>query len=243
MKTPTTLLATLCAMLAFAFTAIAADDAKIPGMKKAPAAAAEALKKYAADAGMKIEKVATEKHGKVTVYEAELSAPGQPPHEVAVTADGKVKGEEETVPLDKVPAAARKAIEENAKGAKIQRVQRIKEKCPSDFQLFSGDDATAKDFMIMGGHGVISVTANIAPKIMREMCSAALTGDRAKADKLDAIVANLHQNLFLEANPIPVKWALFRMGIIDKGIRLPMTFLSESFHNVLELDLKTAGLI
>ncbi|MEO6784635.1 MAG: hypothetical protein ABI318_00775 [Chthoniobacteraceae bacterium] len=126
MKTRSTFVATLCAALALAFTAIA-DDAAIPGMKKAPAAASEALKKYAADAGMKIEKVAVEKHGKVTVYEAELKAAGKADREVAVTADGKVKGEEETVPLDKIPAAARKAIEANAKGAKIQRVQRIKE--------------------------------------------------------------------------------------------------------------------
>ncbi len=127
MKTLPTIVATLCAALAFAFTVIAADDAKIPGMKKAPAAAAEALQKYAADAGMKIEKVVVEKHGKVTVYEASLTAAGKADREVAVTADGKVKGEEETVPLDKVPEAARKAIEANAKGAKIQRVQRIKE--------------------------------------------------------------------------------------------------------------------
>lgn len=127
MKTPSTFLATLCAALAFTFTAIAADDAKIPGMKKAPAPAAEALKKYAADAGMKIEKVVVEKHGKVTVYEASLTAAGKADREVAVTADGNVKGEEETIPLDKVPEAARKAIEANAKGAKIQRVQRIKE--------------------------------------------------------------------------------------------------------------------
>ena len=126
MKTPTTLIVTLCAALTFAFTA-SADDAKIPGIKKAPAAAAEALKKYAAEAGMTIEKVGVEKHGKVTVYEAELKADGKADREVAVTADGKVKAEEETVPLDKVPEAARKAIEANAKGAKIERVQRIKE--------------------------------------------------------------------------------------------------------------------
>ncbi len=118
--------AAFCAALTFAFTAVA-DDAKIPGMKKAPAAAAEALKKYATDAGMKIEKVAVEKHGKLTVYEAELRADGKADREVAVTADGKVKGEEETVPLDKIPEGARKAIEANAKGAKIERVQRIRE--------------------------------------------------------------------------------------------------------------------
>jgi len=127
LKAIPTLFAALCAVLVITSTASADDAGKIPGMKRAPAAAAEALKKYAADAGMKIEKVAVEKHGKVTVYEAELKADGKADHEVSVTADGKVKGEEETVPLDKVPAAARKAIEENAKGAKIERVQRIKE--------------------------------------------------------------------------------------------------------------------
>ena len=126
MKTPSILVAVLCAVLASVFT-VRADDAKIPGMNRAPAAAAEALKKYAADAGMKIEKVAVEKHGKVTVYEAELTGAGKADREVAVTADGKVKGEEETVPLDKIPDVVRKAIEANAKGAKISRVQRIKE--------------------------------------------------------------------------------------------------------------------
>ena len=126
LKAITSIIAVLCAVLVNTLPA-SADDSKIPGMKRTPAAAAEALKKYAADAGMKIEKVVVEKHGKVTVYEAELKADGKADREVAVTADGKVKGEEETVPLDKVPAAARKAIEENAKGAKIQRVQRIKE--------------------------------------------------------------------------------------------------------------------
>ena len=126
MKTLYALVAALFAVSVLTFTA-RADEPSIPGMKKAPAAAQEALKKYAADAGMKIEKVSAEKHGKVTVYEAELKAAGKADREVAVTADGKVKGEEETVPLDKVPEVVRKAIEANAKGAKIQRVQRIKE--------------------------------------------------------------------------------------------------------------------
>ena len=125
-KAITSLFAALCAVLVITPAAFA-DEAKIPGMNKAPAAAAESLKKYAADAGMKIEKVAVEKHGKVTVYEASLAAAGKANREVAVTADGKVKGEEETVPLDKIPEAARKAIEANAKGAKIERVQRITE--------------------------------------------------------------------------------------------------------------------
>ena len=127
MKTPSAFVAALCAVLVSAFTIRAEDGAKITGMSRAPAAAGEALKKYAADAGMKIEKVVIEKRGKVTVYEAELKADGKANREVAVSADGKVKGEEETVPLDKIPDVVRKAIEANAKGAKISRVQRIKE--------------------------------------------------------------------------------------------------------------------
>ena len=127
MKLHSVLLAALSVAVISISTLRAEDAAKIPGMNRAPAAAAEALKKYAADAGMKIRKVSAEKHGKVTVYEAELVAEGKPEREVAVTADGKVKGEEETIPLDKVPDVVRKAIEANAKGAKIVRVQRIKE--------------------------------------------------------------------------------------------------------------------
>jgi len=127
MKLPSSLVAALCVAAAFISTLRAEDAPKIPGLDRAPAAAADALKKYAADAGMKIRKVSTEKHGKVTVYEAELVAPGKPEREVAVTADGKVKGEEETVALESVPETVRKAIEAHAKGAKISRVQRIKE--------------------------------------------------------------------------------------------------------------------
>ncbi len=117
----------LAALAAFTITATA-DDAPVKGMSKIPAAAAEGLKKYAADHAMKIEEVTTEKHGKVTVYEAVLTAPGKPNHEVAVTADGKVKGEEETVELATVPDAPRKAIEAGLpKGSKLQRVMKIQE--------------------------------------------------------------------------------------------------------------------
>ncbi len=126
MKTHAILFAAIIAISSLVQTT-QAEEVKAPGLSKAPAAAAEALTKYAAAAGMKIGKVSIEKHGKVTVYEATLTAEGKPDHEVAVTSDGKVKGEEETVPLASVPDAARKAIEANAKGAKIERVQRIKE--------------------------------------------------------------------------------------------------------------------
>jgi len=108
-------------------TGRADDPPKIKGMARVPAAAAEGLVKYAEKVGMKIEEVSTEKHGKVTVYEATLTAPGKPNHEVAVTADGKVKGEEETVDIGTIPEGARKAIEAGAKGAKIARVQKINE--------------------------------------------------------------------------------------------------------------------
>ena len=125
MKTQTTLLAVIAA--AFIHTATA-EDAPVKGLDKIPAAAAEGLKKYAAGHSMKIHAVSTEKHGKVTVYEAELVAEGKPNHEVAVTADGKVKGEEETVDIATVPDAARKAIEAGLpKGSKIQRVMKIQE--------------------------------------------------------------------------------------------------------------------
>jgi hypothetical protein len=118
----------IIAAMSAAFITIAnGEEAPVKGMDKIPAPASEGLKKYAAEHSMKIEKVSTQKHGKVTVYEAELTAPGQPNHEVAVTADGKVKGEEETVAIETVPDAARKAIEAGAKGMRIQRVQRIKE--------------------------------------------------------------------------------------------------------------------
>jgi hypothetical protein len=134
MKLHSSLTAALIAAVTCISTLRAEDAGKIPGIDRAPAAAAESLKKYAADVGMKIRKVAVEKHGKVTVYEAELVAPGKAEREVAVTADGKVKGEEETVALDKVPNVVRKAIEANAKGAKISRVQRIKEDGRTTFE-------------------------------------------------------------------------------------------------------------
>jgi hypothetical protein len=126
MKLPTMLIGAIGASF-LTLAAHSAEEAKVKGLDKIPAAAAEGLKKYATDNGMKIEKVFTAKHGKVTVYEAELTAPGKSNHEVAVTADGKVKGEEETVPLESVPEAARKAIVDGAKGAKISRVQKIQE--------------------------------------------------------------------------------------------------------------------
>lgn len=112
----------------------------------------------------------------------------------------------------------------------LQRAQEILDACGDKLDLYSGDDATGCEFMLMGGKGVISVTSNIAPKAMSAMCAAATVGDAAMAAELDAPLAGLHDKLFLEANPIPVKWALAEMGLIGLGIRLPLTVLSEEHH-------------
>ncbi|QEM82907.1 4-hydroxy-tetrahydrodipicolinate synthase [Halomonas binhaiensis] len=119
-------------------------------------------------------------------------------------------------------------------------IQRLK---GSDFMLYSGDDATACDFMLMGGNGDISVTANVAPKAMHELCMAAIAGDAEKAHQINTRLLPLHTNLGIESNPIPVKWALHRMGIIDTGIRLPLTWLSEKYHSTVSGALQSAGLI
>lgn len=109
-------------------------------------------------------------------------------------------------------------------------VERIRELCalvPRDFPVLSGDDATARESVLVGGRGVISVTANLFPRAMADMIAAALRGDAVLAAQLDAPLAALHQALFVEANPIPVKWAAAQLGLIEEGIRLPLTWLSE----------------
>ena len=112
----------------------------------------------------------------------------------------------------------------------LDRVEALRERCGPDFVLLSGDDATAMEFILRGGQGVISVTANVAAKAMHEMCAAAAKGDRARAASIDARLRGLHRHLFAESNPIPVKWALHEMGLIRRGIRLPLTWLAEPCH-------------
>lgn len=116
-------------------------------------------------------------------------------------------------------------------------------RAPGDFALYSGDDASALAFMLLGGHGVISVTANAAPRKMHEMCVAAFRGDLATARAINAKLFGLHQKLFVEANPIPVKWVMARMGHIGDGIRLPLTPLSAVNHDVLNAAMRQAELI
>lgn len=111
--------------------------------------------------------------------------------------------------------------------ADLDRVKVIRELSNENFLLVSGDDATAKDFILQGGDGVISVTANIVPKAMHDMCIRAKQGDDRGATEIDITLSGLHKYLFIESNPIPVKWALHRMGLIQDGIRLPLTWLSE----------------
>jgi len=122
----------------------------------------------------------------------------------------------------------------------LSRLHQIRELCGEDFDIFSGDDATGCEFMLSGGNGVISVTNNVAPSAMRKMCDLALAGKREDAMVIDQRLSALHEKLFLEANPIPVKWALAEMGKISEGIRLPLTWLSEEFHTPLKQAMEQA---
>jgi len=113
----------------------------------------------------------------------------------------------------------------------------------TEFELYSGDDETGTEFMLRGGHGVISVTSNVVPKAMAAMCKAALAGDRTLAESINQPLKGLHSRLFLEANPIPVKWALAEMKLIPHGIRLPLVELAVEYHQPLREAMKQAELL
>jgi len=123
----------------------------------------------------------------------------------------------------------------------IERGSALIKAAPQGFHVYSGDDASGMVLMLLGASGVISVTANVAPRAMRELCLAALSGDLARARELNGRLLGLHQKLFVEANPIPVKWALAEMGHIASGIRLPLLPLSASYHDTLRVALMEAG--
>lgn len=125
----------------------------------------------------------------------------------------------------------------------IERGTDLLLRAPQDFAVFSGDDATAMSLMLLGAKGVISVTANVAPKLMHEMCVAAVEGDAVAARGINAKLFALHQKLFVEANPIPVKWVLHQMGLIGTGIRLPLTPLSSNYHETLRAAGKPAQIL
>jgi len=124
---------------------------------------------------------------------------------------------------------------------KVERCQEIMQRCGNDLAVFSGDDHLAAEVMLAGGKGVISVTANVAPAKMHELCKAALSGDRTLTEKLNAELMPLHKNLFVETNPIPTKWALHSMGKIKNSIRMPLLPLDKKFHQTIKDALHAAG--
>ena len=125
----------------------------------------------------------------------------------------------------------------------IERAQWLIRDLPKEFAVYSGDDPTAVALMLCGGAGNISVTANVAPRLMHELCMAAIRGDIKEAMRIQFLLMPVHKNLFVEANPIPVKWAMNRMGLSGPTLRLPMTELSESQQPAVEAALKASGLI
>jgi 4-hydroxy-tetrahydrodipicolinate synthase len=125
----------------------------------------------------------------------------------------------------------------------IERAQWLIKEAPKGFAIYSGDDATAVALMLCGGQGNISVSANIAPRLMHEMCMAAVAGDAARAMSIQLQLLPIHKHLFVEANPIPVKWAMARLGLCGPTMRLPMTQLEAANAPVVEAALKTTGLL
>ncbi|MBA1148598.1 4-hydroxy-tetrahydrodipicolinate synthase [Ectothiorhodospiraceae bacterium WFHF3C12] len=125
----------------------------------------------------------------------------------------------------------------------IQRAREIIERCGDRLDVFCGEDINNLEMVLAGAKGAISVTANVAPKLMHDMCMAALSGDRTEAERIDARLAALHKALFVETNPIPVKWAVQHMGLMGEGIRLPMTPLSERHHETVLQAMKLAEVI
>lgn len=126
--------------------------------------------------------------------------------------------------------------------ASLERGSDLLRRAPKGFAVYSGEDATGLPLMLMGGHGVISVTANVAPRLMQEMCAAALSGDAARARAANNRLLGLHTKLFVEGNPIPVKWAMAQMGLIEAGIRLPLVPLSANFHETVKEAMRQAGI-
>jgi 4-hydroxy-tetrahydrodipicolinate synthase len=123
----------------------------------------------------------------------------------------------------------------------LDRAAWLIKQSPKGFAIYSGDDQTAIALMLLGGHGNISVTANVAPRAMADLCAAAMAGDGKRAAEIHLKLLALHRQLFVEANPIPVKWALHRMGKIGPALRLPLVALSDAHHAPLESALREAG--
>jgi len=122
----------------------------------------------------------------------------------------------------------------------LDRVKMIRELCGEGFAIYTGDDATSCEFCLLGGNGTITVTGNVAPKLVHNMITAAIQGDRALAESIDVKLTALHQHLFIQSNPIPVKWAVAEMGLMGKGIRLPLTWLTEDCYDTVRKAMKQA---
>jgi len=125
----------------------------------------------------------------------------------------------------------------------LSRVKKIRDLTDPDFAIYTGDDATSREFCLLGGNGTITVTGNVAPRLVHEMIRAAMAGDKATALAIDTKLAALHKNLFIQSNPIPVKWAMAEMGLIGKGIRLPLTWLTEDCFNAVRDAMRQAEVI
>jgi len=151
--------------------------------------------------------------------------------------------------LDMLPeTVGRLAPNPNIVGVKeatgdVARVERLRELCGEDFGLYSGDDATAMEFMLAGGDGVITVTGNVSPRDMHDLCEAATSGERARAEEINTRLDGLHRALFVETNPSPVKWVLEQMGLIEGGIRLPLVPLSAEGQPAVREAMSRAGLV
>jgi 4-hydroxy-tetrahydrodipicolinate synthase len=149
--------------------------------------------------------------------------------------------------LDMAPeTTARLAEVDNIIGIKeafgtVERIKELVSVCPSSFRIYTGDDATAMESILAGAHGNISVTANVAPALMHQMCMAALNGDEATAREIESKLGDLNRLLFIESNPIPVKWALQQMNLAGSGIRLPLVPLNSDYHEQVRAALKKAG--
>lgn len=144
--------------------------------------------------------------------------------------------------------AARLAAIPNIIGIKeatgsMDRAREIIALCGDKLDVYSGDDATALDLMLLGGKGVISVTTNVAPRAMQDICEAVRHGDETRARAINDRLMGLHKHLFVESNPIPVKWALQQMGLIERGIRLPLTWLSPAHHETVRQAMRAAGVV
>ncbi len=142
---------------------------------------------------------------------------------------------------------ARLAAHPNILGIKeatgdIERLNQIRDLVSEDFMLYSGDDFTTLAFIENGGHGVVTVSGNVAPRLMADMCRAALAGDSDRAKEMDDKLQPLNKALFLESNPIPLKWALAEMGLISSGIRLPLTLYAEEYHAEMRQAMSNVGI-